>query len=135
MEPKKSGWTSKARGSARARSDSLGDWDNVLHITWMPDHQGDTASIHWSPVDGNLIESRPLLRGGERIKIITDGTEWDGRIGTAEGPATLDNYGYVTNLEPVPGVKRDPIRLRVHSLDVLYIGGSRRGAAAGVKQS
>ena len=112
-----------------------GDWDNVLHITWVPDHQGDTASIHWSPVDGELIESRALLRGGERIKITTHGTEWDGRIGTAEGPATPDNSAYVTDLEPVSGgsANLDPVRLRLHSLDVLYIGGSQRAAPAGAK--
>ena len=58
------------------------EWDGVLHITWMPDHQGEMANIHWSSVDGKSIASRALLRGGERIKF-TSGDGWDGRIGTA----------------------------------------------------
>ena len=31
---------------SQALGQPQGDWDNVLHITRMPDHQGDTASIH-----------------------------------------------------------------------------------------
>ena len=68
----------------------------------MPDHQGETASIHWSPVDGMFIDARTLLRGGERVKVAS-GDEWDGRIGTAEGAAGTDNFLNVTNLVPVPG--------------------------------
>ena len=96
---------------SQAHGQPRGDLNNILHITWMPDHQGETASIHWSPVDGELIDAQTLLRGGERVKLITEGTEYDGRIGTAEGPAGPENYVYVTDLVPVPGVECDPIRL------------------------
>ena len=31
---------------SQALGQPQGEWDGVLHITWMPDHQGKTASIH-----------------------------------------------------------------------------------------
>ena len=118
---------------AGALGQAQGGWEKVLHITWMPDHQGDTASIHWSQVDDELIESRTLLRGGEKVQITTNGSDWDGRIGIAEGPAWPNNNVYVTNLEPVSESSsvEDPLKIRVNSLDVRYIGGGPMAPRAG----
>ena len=58
------------------------------------------ANIHWSPMDGESIASRTLLRGGERIKI-TSGDGWDGLLVAAESPTEVDSSVYVVDLKPV----------------------------------